>query len=145
MYHSLSYRGSIWVIQKPKIQFSDTTTISMEDTSPISPFFPTENQFQNLDSMWGHFHITCQYKNTWCNNQTFNKDVSTKFHPPENGQIQDSKNFHGIQERTNRSSDEKDMAVQSWRHKGVQGLRNFEPSHSTACQRAPWQLQYKPF
>ena len=52
------------MIQKPKIKFTDATTISMKETSTISPFFPIENQSQNLDSMWGHFHITCQYNRT---------------------------------------------------------------------------------
>ena len=37
--HNLSYRGPIWVIQKPNIKFSKSTTISMKETSPISPFF----------------------------------------------------------------------------------------------------------
>ena len=50
------------MIQKPNIKFTDVAIISMKDISPISPFFPTENQSQNLDSMWGHLYITCQYK-----------------------------------------------------------------------------------
>ena len=78
MDHNLSYRGPIWVIQKPNINFTDAATIFMKYTSPISPFFLIENQYQNLDSMWGHFHITCQYKNTWCNNQIFITYVSKK-------------------------------------------------------------------
>ena len=44
MDHKLSYRGQIWVIQKPNIKFSDAATISMKGTSPISIFFPTGNQ-----------------------------------------------------------------------------------------------------
>ena len=51
MDHKLSYNGLIWVIQKPNIKFSDAATISMEDTSPVSLFFLTENQSQNLDNM----------------------------------------------------------------------------------------------
>ena len=82
MDHNSSYRGPIWVIQNPNVKFTDAATISMKDTSPISPFFPIENQSQNLDSMWGHFHITCQYKNTRFNNQIFSKDVSTKCETP---------------------------------------------------------------
>ena len=39
MDHNLSYRGSIWVIQKPKIKFSDRDTIYLKDASPNSPFF----------------------------------------------------------------------------------------------------------
>ena len=38
MDHNLSYRGPILVIQKPKINLSNKATISMKDTSPISPF-----------------------------------------------------------------------------------------------------------
>ena len=49
------------MIQKPRIKFTDVATISMKETSPISQFFLTENQSKNMDSMWGHFHITCQY------------------------------------------------------------------------------------
>ena len=52
------------MLQKPRIKFIDAATISMKDTSPISPFFPIENQSQNLDSMLGHFHITCKYNRT---------------------------------------------------------------------------------
>ena len=52
------------MIQKPNIKFTIVDTISIKDTSPISPFFSIENQSQNLDSMWGHFHITCQYNRT---------------------------------------------------------------------------------
>ena len=47
----MSYRGPISVIQKPNIKLSDTSIISMKETSQISPFSPTENQFQNLVSM----------------------------------------------------------------------------------------------
>ena len=64
MDHNSSYRGQIWVIQKPNINFTDANTISTKETSPISPFFLTENQSQNLDNMWGHFHITYQYNRT---------------------------------------------------------------------------------
>ena len=64
MDHNLSYKGPILVIQKPNINFTDVDTISMKETSPISLFFQTKNQSQNLDSMWGHFHITCQYNRT---------------------------------------------------------------------------------
>ena len=35
------------MIKKPKINFTDVSTISIKDISPISPFFPTENQSQN--------------------------------------------------------------------------------------------------
>ena len=52
------------MIEKPNIKLPDAATISMKYTSPIFPFFQTENQSQNLDSMWGHFHITCQYNRT---------------------------------------------------------------------------------
>ena len=41
--HNSSYRGPIWVIQKPKIKFTGATRISMKETSPISPFFLIEN------------------------------------------------------------------------------------------------------
>ena len=81
------------MIQKPNIKFTDADTISMKDTSPIFPFFKIENQYQNLDSMWGHFHITCQQKKTWCNNQIFSNYVNTKFHILVDGRILDSKSF----------------------------------------------------
>ena len=42
MDHNLSYRGLIWVIQRPNIKFLDAATISMKGTSPISLFFPTK-------------------------------------------------------------------------------------------------------
>ena len=49
MDHNLSYRGPIWVIQKPHIKFSDRATISSKDTSPNSHFFSAENQSQGSD------------------------------------------------------------------------------------------------
>ena len=39
MDHKLSYRGIIWVIQKPNIKFSDRFIMSLNDTSPNSLFF----------------------------------------------------------------------------------------------------------
>ena len=42
MDHNLSYRGPIWEIQNTNIKFSDATTISIKDTSPISLFSMTE-------------------------------------------------------------------------------------------------------
>ena len=44
MDHNLSYRGPIWVIQNPNINFSDAVTNFMKDTSLISLFSMTENQ-----------------------------------------------------------------------------------------------------
>ena len=38
---------------KAYIKFTNAVIISMENTSPNSLFFPTENQSQNLDSIWG--------------------------------------------------------------------------------------------
>ena len=46
MDHNLSYRGPIWVIQKPKINFTDANTIYKKETSQGSPFFLTEKKFQ---------------------------------------------------------------------------------------------------
>ena len=37
--HNLSYRGPIWVIQKPNIKFTILATISMKDASLNDPFF----------------------------------------------------------------------------------------------------------
>ena len=65
MDHNLSYRDPILVIKKSNIKFTNASTMSMNNTSPISPFFLIENQSQNLDSMWGHFHITYQYNKTF--------------------------------------------------------------------------------
>ena len=38
---------------KAYIKVTDAIIISMENTSPSSLFFPTRNQSQNLDSVWG--------------------------------------------------------------------------------------------
>ena len=48
--HNLGYRGPIWVIQNPNINFTTLSTIVMQDTSPNYLFFSTENQSQNLDT-----------------------------------------------------------------------------------------------
>ena len=44
--HNFGYRGPIWMIQEPNINLSNIFTISLNDTSPNSHFFLTENQFQ---------------------------------------------------------------------------------------------------
>ena len=47
------------------IKFTDATIISMDNTSPNSFFFPTENQFQNLDSVWGQNRAACGGPRKW--------------------------------------------------------------------------------
>ena len=91
MDHNSSYKSPILVIQNLNINFTDANTISMKETSPISPFFPTEKSVPKSGQYVGSFshHMSIQY-NTWCNNQIFSKYVSTKCHPPAYGQILDS-------------------------------------------------------
>ena len=55
MDHKLSYSGSIWVIKKPNINFSDRATISLKVTSPNSHFF----LIKNLDRRFGQNRATC--------------------------------------------------------------------------------------
>ena len=54
------------MIQKPNIKFTDVDTISMKDTSPISPFSGQKISSKSRQSgqYVGSFHITCHYNRT---------------------------------------------------------------------------------